>query len=215
MPRVCHLGRALRTPHSKSLLAAQSRRENIRDRNKGKIAHGLVPARPSLPPLSIGLLMVSLETLAVLYVLLLPLTHPLLGFAQAVTEPRLLLLARRGKRSQTSSIHLSWRNRRIGIRCHLGLLPGPPVRPHLCAVALTWLTRYGCKGVCSSPSQRPQVRVTPGWLLKLASLRSGFAQHTVSPVFYNSFLRACIFIRTFTATTACGNYNEFRSYETH
>lgn len=97
----------------------------------------------------------------------------------------------------------------------LGLLPDPPVRPQLCAVAFTWLTGYGCKGVCSSPPQRPQVRVTPGWLLKLASLRRGFAQHTVSPVFYYSFLRGCIFIRTFTATTACGNYNEFRSYETH
>lgn len=174
-----------------------------------------VAAHPSLLPIGIGFKVVSLENLAVLYVLLLPLTHPLLGFAQAVAEPRLLLLSRRGKRSQTSSIHLSWRNRRIGNRCHLGLLPGPPVRPHLCAVAFTWLTGYGCKGVCSSSPQRLQVRVTPGWLLKLASLRSGFAQHTVCPISYYSFLRRCIFIRTFTATTASGNYSEFRSNETH
>lgn len=195
------------------MLALPDRRERVR--YQVELAHRQQVAHPSLLPIGIGFKMVSLENLAVLYVLLLLLTHPLLGFAQAVTEPRLVLLARRGKRSQTSSIHLSWRNHRVGIRCHLGLLPGPPVRPHLCAVAFTWLTRYGCKGVCSSSPQRLQVRVTPGWLRKLALLRSGFAQHTVSPVFYYSFLRGCIFIRTFTATTACGNYNEFRSYETH
>lgn len=124
-PPVSHLGRALRTPHSKSLLAAQSRRDNNRDGSEGKIAHGLIPARPSLPPLSIGLLMVYLETLGVLYALLIPMPHLLLVMPRTVIGRPHLRHTRQEIRYRTGRRQSFRQNRRIGTQRH----PGLP-RPH-------------------------------------------------------------------------------------
>lgn len=124
-PRVSHLGRALRTPHSKSLLAAQSRRDNNRDGSEGKIAHGLTPTSPSLPLLLIGLLMVYLETLGVLYALLLPMPRLLLFMPRTVIGRPHLLHTRQKIWCQTNRRQSFRQNRRLGTQHH----PGIP-RPH-------------------------------------------------------------------------------------
>lgn len=119
-PRGPNLGRALRTPHLISLLAAQNRKHNNRDRNKGELAHGLMLARPSLPPLTIGVVVVYLETLAVPFVLLLPLRRPPLVMPGTVIGLPHLRHTRQGKPCQTNRRHSFRQSRRIGTKRHPG-----------------------------------------------------------------------------------------------